>query len=130
MDGQLVVQGALYEQKLAAQGAVGTKKLDALLRENEELIMRTASICPECYRLIPMVVFDRDGKALLRKECKEHGIIEDVYWGDSAMFKKAKKWEVAGKGIANYKCCYNKSMRFDMLVLLLLCRESRIHLRA
>jgi len=77
------------------------KKMDSLLKEGEILMFRSASLCPECVKLIPMVVFEKDGKALLRKECKEHGIVEDVYWGDSEMFRKAKTFEVKGKGIAN-----------------------------
>ncbi|MBI2583766.1 MAG: radical SAM protein [Candidatus Aenigmarchaeota archaeon] len=48
-----------------------------------------------------MFVFEKDGKVLLRKTCKEHGTIEDVYWGDYQLFVKAKRFEVKGRGLEN-----------------------------
>ncbi|MBI1973877.1 hypothetical protein HYS54_03605, partial [Candidatus Micrarchaeota archaeon] len=71
------------------------------LKENEVLINKSASLCPDCLKVIPMLVFERDGKALLRKRCAEHGFIEDVYWGDAELFRKAKKFEVHGRGLEN-----------------------------
>ena len=74
---------------------------DLTLNENETLMFKSASLCPECLKLIPMLVFERDGKAMLRKVCKEHGMIEDVYWADAKLLEKAKKYEVKGRGLVN-----------------------------
>ncbi|MBI4015109.1 MAG: radical SAM protein [Candidatus Aenigmarchaeota archaeon] len=71
------------------------------MKEGETLYYKSASLCPECLKLIPMNVFEKDGKVLLRKACKEHGTIEDVYWGNSELFKKAKTFEVKGRGLEN-----------------------------
>ncbi len=77
------------------------QELKLELRADEELLFKSASLCPECFRLIPMLVFDKDNRVLLRKLCKEHGIVEDVYWANTELFKKAKKYEVKGRGLAN-----------------------------
>ena len=59
------------------------------LREGEKLVKNTASLCPECLRLLPAVVFERDGKVWIRRVCPEHGEIEEVYWGDAKLFDRA-----------------------------------------
>lgn len=71
------------------------------LKEGESLLFKSASLCPECFKLIPMLVFDKDNRVLLRKQCREHGITEDVYWADTELFKRAKKYEVKGRGLEN-----------------------------
>jgi len=62
------------------------------LREGEKLVRNTLSLCPECYRLLPAIVFERDGKIWIRRVCPEHGEIEEVYWGDSKLYYKAMEW--------------------------------------
>ncbi|MEM1521025.1 MAG: radical SAM protein [Candidatus Korarchaeum sp.] len=69
------------------------------LRERERLVRYTSSVCPECYRLLPAVIFERDGAVHIRKVCPDHGEFEDVYWGDAELFRKAMKFEVKGRGI-------------------------------
>lgn len=64
------------------------------LREGEELLWKTVSLCPQCLRLLPAIVFKRDGKAWIRRICPEHGEIEEVYWGDAEMLKRAMKYKV------------------------------------
>jgi len=62
------------------------------LKENEKLIANTLSLCPECYRRLRAVVFERDGKVFIRKICPEHGEFEEVYWGDAELYRKALKY--------------------------------------
>ncbi len=69
------------------------------LRDGEKFLRHTSSVCPECYRLLPAVIFERDGAVFIRKECPEHGEYEELYWGDAEMFKRAMKFEVPGRGI-------------------------------
>ncbi len=67
-------------------------------RENEKLIKVTQSLCPHCYRLLPAIVVEREGKVYIRRECPEHGEIEEIYYGDAEIYHKFEKWERDGKG--------------------------------
>ena len=64
-------------------------------------IKDTKSLCPECLKIIPAEIFERDGKVWISKNCTEHGDFEELYWGDYEMYKKATKFAHDGKGIAN-----------------------------
>ncbi|HDM91850.1 MAG TPA: radical SAM protein [Candidatus Korarchaeota archaeon] len=64
------------------------------VKSGERLLRRTLSLCPECYRLLPAVVFERGGKVYIRRVCPDHGEIEEIYWGDYAFYEKAMKYEV------------------------------------
>ncbi len=76
------------------------------LKPNEKLLRKTQSLCPVCYRMLPAIVFERDGKVWIRKICPEHGEIEEIYWGDAELYRKALKWEVKSKPI---KVVYTKA---------------------
>ncbi|MEM3389857.1 MAG: radical SAM protein [Thermoproteota archaeon] len=64
-----------------------------VLKEGEEHVKDTLSVCPECYRLLPALVYEKDGKIWIRKKCPEHGEVEDLYWGDAAMYRRAMRYE-------------------------------------
>jgi len=72
------------------------------LKEGEKLLRVTNSLCPECYRLLPAVVFERDGRVYIRRVCPEHGEIEEIYYGDAEIYKRFEKWEEDGKGTLAY----------------------------
>ncbi|RLG47566.1 MAG: radical SAM protein, partial [Thermoproteota archaeon] len=61
------------------------------LGPGETVLRYTASICPGCYRLLPAVIFEREGKVFIRKVCSEHGEFEEVYWGDYAQYERAMR---------------------------------------
>ncbi len=67
----------------------------------ENPLEETKSLCPECLKVIPAVVFYRDGKIWIAKECPDHGKFEDVYWGDYYMYMRAKRFARDGKGVSN-----------------------------
>ena len=69
--------------------------------DEEVPIRRTASLCPECLQTIGAEIFERGGKVWIRKTCPKHGTVEDLYWGDSAMYRKAERWARDGKGLDN-----------------------------
>jgi uncharacterized radical SAM superfamily Fe-S cluster-containing enzyme len=69
-------------------------------KEGEKLVRRTASLCPDCYRYLPAIIVEREGKTFIRRICPDHGEIEEVYWGDAEMLKKAFKYEGPGRGIS------------------------------
>lgn len=73
-----------------------------LVREiDDAYVSETRSICPECLDIIPAYMFERDDKIWISKECPKHGKFEDLYWGDAAMYRKAKKWAHDGRGVDN-----------------------------
>ena len=43
-----------------------------------KFIHDTVSVCNECYRHIPGVVFERDDQIWLTKKCQDHGVMEEV----------------------------------------------------
>ncbi|MGQ9479527.1 MAG: tetraether lipid synthase Tes [Thermoproteota archaeon] len=61
-------------------------------REGETVVKYTLSICPDCYRLLPALIYEKDGKVWIRKKCPEHGEVEDLYWGDSEMYRRAMRY--------------------------------------
>ncbi len=72
------------------------------LKEGEKFLKYTNSLCPQCYRLLPAIVFERDGKIYIRRVCPEHGEIEEIYFGDADLYHKFEKWERDGKGTTSY----------------------------
>jgi len=71
------------------------------LRKGEKKVVSTLSICPECNSIIRAVVFERDGKILIRKVCPDHGEFEDTYWSDAEFYYLKKKESSDGRGIRN-----------------------------
>ncbi len=60
------------------------------------------SLCPECGKIIPAEILERDGKVLMEKTCPVHGFIRDVVYGDAELYKKAERWTYEdGDGILN-----------------------------
>jgi len=60
------------------------------------------SLCPECGKIIPAKILERDGKVLMEKTCPDHGFIKDVVYGDAELYKKAERWTYEdGDGILN-----------------------------
>lgn len=64
---------------------------------------KTGSLCPECKKIIPATIKEKDGKVVIQKECPEHGKFEGVVWSDVDMYLKAEKWAFDGKGVENPK---------------------------
>ena len=67
----------------------------------ENAISKTASLCPDCLKTIPAEIFERDGKVWIRKHCPKHGTVEDLYYGDAALYNKAKRFAHDGRGVTN-----------------------------
>jgi len=68
------------------------------LREGEKLLRETQSLCPVCYRLLPAIVFERNGKVYIRKVCPEHGEVEELYFGDVKLYHRFAYWERKPRG--------------------------------
>jgi uncharacterized radical SAM superfamily Fe-S cluster-containing enzyme len=48
----------------------------------------TRSLCPECRRLVDAKIIVRDGRVYFRKQCPEHGTVEDFVCSDVAYFDR------------------------------------------
>jgi len=68
------------------------------IKYGEELLTITQTVCPYCYRILPGVIIEREGKVYIRRECPEHGEIEELYYGDITIYKKMMKWVEEGRG--------------------------------
>ncbi|MFO7991859.1 MAG: radical SAM protein, partial [Thermoplasmata archaeon] len=64
---------------------------------------KTGSLCPECKKIIPATIKEKDGKVVIQKECPEHGKFEGVVWSDVDMYLKAENWAFDGTGVDNPK---------------------------
>jgi len=78
-------------------------KLETIQIERTETkqIRETRSICPDCNRILPANVYERDGRIWISKTCPEHGEVEELYFGSSEMYYKFAKFSHNGKGIEN-----------------------------
>jgi len=85
------------------------RKISKLLDKNTRVIKVTASICPECISegnsiknsKLMAIVYEENGKVWIIKECSEHGIVKDLYWGDYEMYQRAKRFADPGITIIN-----------------------------
>jgi hypothetical protein len=90
-------QGSEFDAELA-------QTTDTSLRPDEDVaagsfIRQTQSICPECNRLLPAVLFKRDGKVFMKKTCPEHGETEELYFGSYEMYARFSRYWKDGKNI-------------------------------
>ncbi|MCP8313488.1 MAG: radical SAM protein, partial [archaeon] len=66
-----------------------------------KVIKETQSICPECNKVLPAEIFEKDGKVWIKRECQEHGKVEELYWGSYDMYLRASGFKIEGRGIDN-----------------------------
>ncbi len=96
-----MAQQAVVTAEKIAESIGLLPRFELWLESDEKLYSKSASLCPSCLKLVPMYIFEKNGKMLLRKTCRQHGTVEDIYWSDSRMLLSAKRYEVKGKGIEN-----------------------------
>lgn len=85
------------------------RKLSKLLEKNSRVLRVTGSICPDCIAegrelkdsKIDAVVYEKDGKVWIVKECALHGTVKDLYWGDYGMYERSKGFADPGVKILN-----------------------------
>ena len=64
-------------------------------------LTRTQSLCPECLAVIDAEVYEQGGKIWMVKTCTTHGEFNELYWGSSDLYNRAKKYARDGKGVDN-----------------------------
>ncbi|ALL01129.1 Fe-S osidoreductase [Pyrodictium delaneyi] len=69
------------------------------LRDSEKFVSYTTSICPYCTRLLPAVIYEKDGSIYIRKVCPTHGTIDELYFSDARQFYRFMSLEEEGVGV-------------------------------
>ncbi|HIP91164.1 MAG TPA: radical SAM protein [Methanothermococcus okinawensis] len=59
----------------------------------KEVIDRTLSICPKCFKRIPAIFYEEENVVYIEKTCPEHGMFKDIYWSDAQLYKKFNSYE-------------------------------------
>ena len=62
---------------------------------------KTASLCPECRKIVQANIYEEDGKVMMEKTCPDHGRTVDVYWSDKDMYLRAENFAYDGTGVEN-----------------------------
>ena len=62
----------------------------------------TQSLCPECVKVIPAIIFEESGKAVMEKNCPEHGFFRDIISSDVQLYLKMEQWQFGdNRGVTN-----------------------------
>ena len=77
------------------------------------VIKTTRSICPECLKVIDATIFEKNGEILIKKDCPDHGLFEDIYWSNAEEYKRVQKYAVIGEGVKNPNTKVIHSHPFD-----------------
>lgn len=64
-------------------------------------VSRTQSLCPECLEILDAEVYEQGGKIWIRKTCARDGEFNELYWGSSDLYRRAKQYARDGKGVDN-----------------------------
>ncbi|HIP74576.1 MAG TPA: radical SAM protein, partial [Thermococcus paralvinellae] len=62
---------------------------------------KTYSLCPETRKIVPAVIWEKDGKVWITKRCPE-GLITEVYYEDVEMYHRFKKWRFEEKKLMSF----------------------------
>ncbi|MDP1552594.1 MAG: radical SAM protein, partial [Methanobacteriaceae archaeon] len=87
------------------------------------VIKKTKSLCPECFKTLEAEVYEEHGKVMIKKECPEHGIFDNVYWSSVDSYNKAEECNYEGEGLDNPQTSNDKNCPMDCGV----CPEHESH---
>jgi uncharacterized radical SAM superfamily Fe-S cluster-containing enzyme len=88
--------------------------VSASLADHTEMLWEhTRSLCPECNQVVDARVFFRDDRVYLRKCCPDHGISEDLIFGDSALYQDITRFNKPGTPPLQFATPIDKGCPFD-----------------
>ncbi len=81
----------------------------------KKVLRETQSICPYCLKVLDAIVYaDENNVVRIRRECPEHGVIDEVYtFADLELYEWADKYWHDGDGIENPRTKTVKGCPFD-----------------
>ncbi len=88
-------------------------KLSEDKTNGQKPIHETNSVCPECLRILNARIYEENGRVMISKTCPEHGEFTDVYWSDSEIYYKTKKWERNKRSLEVFNTKVDKGCPFD-----------------
>ncbi len=53
---------------------------------------KVGSLCPECQKVIPATILQKEGKVVMEKTCPEHGFFDEVIYSDVNLYLKIERW--------------------------------------
>jgi len=62
-----------------------------------DLPHKTHSLCPECKKLLPAIVYADGDVVRIKKTCPEHGEFSELYWESIEMYERGRKQGAPGK---------------------------------
>src|ERR1700688_88961 len=62
---------------------------------------KTASVCPECIKVIPAVVREKDSRVIMEKTCRVHGYFWDIISNDVDFYLRMEVYAHDGVGYEN-----------------------------
>jgi 7,8-dihydro-6-hydroxymethylpterin dimethyltransferase len=62
---------------------------------------KTASVCPECIKVIPAIVREKDGRVIMEKTCRAHGYFWDIISNDVDFYLRMEVYAHDGVGYEN-----------------------------
>ncbi len=62
---------------------------------------KTASVCPECIKVIPATVKEKDNRVVMEKTCREHGFFWDIISNDVELYLRMEQYARDGVGYEN-----------------------------
>jgi len=68
--------------------------LSCIAARPKDFSKETKSLCPECLAVIDAEIYEVAGKIRIKKRCTVHGEFDDLYWSDSALYRKFAQWGV------------------------------------
>jgi uncharacterized radical SAM superfamily Fe-S cluster-containing enzyme len=86
-------------------------------------IKNTKSICPECLEALDAVIFEKDKKVFIKKQCPKHGSFQELYWSDYEQYMRAEKLRWDGEGLNNPHTKKEKGCPYDCGI----CPEHKSH---
>jgi uncharacterized radical SAM superfamily Fe-S cluster-containing enzyme len=94
---------AIERDVVDAPNAPITRKLTVIQPTGikTKLPRKIGSLCPECIRTIMGVIYEDQGRVMLKKTCPDHGEFSDVYYSDVELFLKFEGYALDGVGIDN-----------------------------
>jgi uncharacterized radical SAM superfamily Fe-S cluster-containing enzyme len=82
-------------------------------KTGDNFLKETKSICPDCHRVLPARIFEKDGMVMMGKSCPVHGAFEDVYWSDYEQWDRVRGYSKVGDGLENPRTSTTRGCPYD-----------------
>lgn len=78
-----------------------------------KLIKETLSLCPECKKQLKAKIIEEKNKIWIEKRCNKHGKFKELYFSDSKIYKKFKKYRYLVRKVKNPNTKFTNNCPFN-----------------